>query len=399
MSSDQNLTGLGKLVVFLFIAGCIAAGYFLLRGDSQSDPSSQAPSSNSTGSAKAQPAGERVTVGIAYGTEKRQWLEWAVAEFAKTDAGKSITIDLIPAGSLDGARKVVSGDTAVNVWSPASSVYKDVFLQEWEMQHPGKNPISKEEVLAISPMIFVGWKERMDAFETKFGEVTFDAVAKGLAAPSGWEEIAAKPDWGFFKFGMTNPNSSNSGMLGLTLMAHHFHNKSRALGKADVVSSGFQQWLRGLAPAISGMTDSTGNLMREMVLKGPSVFDCVLVYENLAIDYLKNARGRWGELAVYYPSLNIWNDNPYYILRNDWTSDAQRDGAEQFLEFLLSKPAQERALVHGFRPADTSIAINAPDSPFMQYESSGIRVEIPRAVENPKADAVFELLTGWQRAR
>lgn len=397
MSSDQNLTSLGKIVVFFVIAACLGGGWLLLKNKPGASTSIAEQSTEQK--RETIESSDKVTVGIAYGTEKRQWLEWAVAEFAKTDSGKNISIDLIPTGSLDGARKVVAGDERINVWSPASSVYKEVFLEEWSLSNPGQSPIAKEDLLAISPMVFVGWKERMDAFESRYSQVTFDAIAKGLAAPSGWEEIAARPDWGFFKFGMTDPNRSNSGMLGLTLMAHHFHNKARPLSKGDVVDAEFQKWLRALAPAISGMTDSTGNLMREMILKGPSVYDCVVVYENLAIDYLKNAQGRWGDLAVYYPSLNIWNDNPYYVLSNSWTSPQERKAAESFLKFLLSKTAQERALVHGFRPADTSIAINGPDSPFTKYRANGIRLDIPRAVENPNADAVFELLTGWQRAR
>ena len=36
--------------------------------------------------------------------------------------------------------------------------------------------------------------------------------------------------------------------------------------------------------------------MREMVLRGPSQYDCLLIYENLVIDYLDEARDRWGEL-------------------------------------------------------------------------------------------------------
>jgi hypothetical protein len=50
--------------------------------------------------------------------------------------------------------------------------------------------------------------------------------------------------------------------------------------------------------------------MREMVLRGPSQYDCVLIYENLAIDYLDEARNRWSELHVDYPEPNTWNELP-----------------------------------------------------------------------------------------
>ena len=95
--------------------------------------------------------------------------------------------------------------------------------------------------------------------------------------------------------------------------------------------------------------------MKDMVGKGPTAFDAVLIYENLAIDYLKAAQGRWGDLHVAYPRRNIFNDNPYYILDVPWSSPEQRRAAEAFLTFLLSAPMQQKALSHGFRPANISI--------------------------------------------
>ena len=90
--------------------------------------------------------------------------------------------------------------------------------------------------------------------------------------------------------------------------------------------------------------------MREMVLRGPSQYDCVLVYENLTIDYLEAARDRWGELRVDYPEPNIWNEHPYYILDVPWSDPAHRAAAGEYLAFLMTRPVQLRALEHGFRP-------------------------------------------------
>ena len=92
--------------------------------------------------------------------------------------------------------------------------------------------------------------------------------------------------------------------------------------------------------------------MREMVLRGPSQYDCVIIYENLAIDYLDEARDRWGELHVDYPEPNIWNEHPYYILDVPWSDARQRAAAAEFLKFLMSEPIQKHALEHGFRPGN-----------------------------------------------
>ena len=95
--------------------------------------------------------GNAVELDIAYGTEKQRWLEWAVQEFAKTRDGKRIKINLIPMGSLEGAHALLNGDQRIQVLSPASSLYKDTFVQEWQVKY-STNPILKEEPIALTPM-------------------------------------------------------------------------------------------------------------------------------------------------------------------------------------------------------------------------------------------------------
>jgi len=119
----------------------------------------------------------------------------------------------------------------------------------------------------------------------------------------------------------------------------------------------------------------------------------------VAIDYLKNAEGRWGQLRVVYPEYNAWNDNPYYIIDAPWSSKDQRKAAETFLAFLLSEPIQKESLNHGFRPANPNVAIKFPDSPFVKYADYGIRVDLPKICEAPRAEVVNNLLESWQRSQ
>ncbi len=63
-----------------------------------------------------------VTIGIAYGTEKRTWLEQAAKDFVATPEGRNINVNLIPLGSLEAAQKIWGKDQTINVWSPASAV-------------------------------------------------------------------------------------------------------------------------------------------------------------------------------------------------------------------------------------------------------------------------------------
>src|SRR5271165_3156007 len=342
-SDGPKLTLLGKLFVILFIIACVAGAYYLFMGRKAVEQTRQAAGNLLSG-------GPQVQIGIAYGTEKQRWLEWAVSEFAKTSDGKRITVNLIPMGSLEGAHAILSGDQRINVWSPASAAYKDTFIQEWQVKYSG-DPILKEEPLALTPMVFVVWDERYQAFIQKYKVMNLDTINQALQEKTGWDAIAHQPDWGLFKFGHTHPNQSNSVM------------------------------------------------MKEMVLKGPSSYDAMMVYESVAIDFLKNAEGRWGQIRVVYPEYNAWNENPYYIINAPWSTPEQRKAAETFLAFLLTERIQREALVHGFRPANPSVPVKFPESPFVAYAGNGVQIDLQKICEPPKAEVVNNLLSSWQRTQ
>lgn len=338
-----------------------------------------------------------VTIGVAYGTEKRTWLEWAAEQFAQSEDGKRIQVNLIPMGSLEGAHAILAGDKRIHAWLPASSLYTAVFVEEWQINHSG-NPIAKQELLALTPLVFVTWKDRYEAFKNRFPEITFESLAQALQVEGGWGGIAKKPDWGLFKFGITDPDKSNSGLMSLVLMAYDFHGKNSSLVLADIVKPEFQAWLGQLERGLTARTDSTGTLMKEMVLKGPSSFDAVMVYESVAIDFLKSAEGRWGTLQVVYPKRNMWSDNPYCILNTEWTTPAHQEAAEKFLRFLMSGPMQRKALDHGFRPGDPTVPVKFAESPFVKYADHGLAIDLTTICDPPPAEVINNLLQTWQRA-
>jgi ABC-type glycerol-3-phosphate transport system substrate-binding protein len=399
MADGPKLTPLGKVAVVLFIAACFAGAYYMFAGKAKIPgvgSSAQTTDSGGSSSGGLFSRGPDVEIGLAYGTEKQRWLEWAVTEFAKTSDGKRIKINLIPMGSIEGAHAIVAGDQRIQAWSPASATYTDAFVQDWQVKF-NTNPIVKAEPIALSPMVFVMWEERYGPFIAKYKTLSLDTISQALEEKGGWETIAKMPEWGFFKFGHANPGESNSGLMTLVLAAYSFRHKTRGLEVKDIVGADFQSWLQQLERGVSGMSNSTGNMMKEMVLKGPSSFDALFVYESVAIDYLKNAEGRWGQLRVAYPEYNSWNESPFYILDASWSSKDQRKAAESFLAFLLTEPVQKESLRHGFRPANPNVAVKDADSPFNTYAKYGVRVDLQKICEPPKAEVVNNLLAAWQR--
>jgi Bacterial extracellular solute-binding protein len=386
-------------IVLLLLAVNVIYGTVLMLRSGKNVPSVPAQSTGASSDAGSSATAANIQIGIAYGTEKDRWLKWAVTEFAKTPQGQGIAVNLIPMGSLEGAQAVERDDHRINVWVPASRLYREQFVQEWTARN-GNDPILKEERLALTPMVFVMWDERYQPFVAKYGSVSFHSIGQALSEPGGWATIANKPDWGLFKFSHTVPSESNSGLAALVTMAYDYHNQSANLDMASVLNVDFQKWIGGIERSATGMQNSTGTMMKDMVLFGPSTFDCLFVYESVVIDYLDNANGRWGNLHVSYPKYNLWNDNPYYILDVPWSTPQQRDAAGAFLEFLMSEPAQQSAMAHGFRPGNPAVPTNAPDAPWTKYKSSGLIADLPGTIcDPPKADVIFNLLQAWERGR
>jgi Ca-activated chloride channel family protein len=387
------------VIALLAIAAVVGWGLWIRRfGERLQRPAADPPAAAPAPAV----APANVEINIAYGTEKEKWLKEALAAFQQTPAGRKITVNLVGMGSVEGAQAILEGPgpVPIHVWSPASGAYRNVFEQEWRIKHSGE-PILHAENLALTPMVFVMWKTRYDAFVAKFGKVSFETLAAAMHEPGGWSTIANEPGWGLFKFAHTHPSKSNSGLLTLVLMAYEFAHKERGLTTSDVTQGPFQIWLqqfeRGVVRPGGSLANSTGNLMREMVLRGPSQYDGLMVYENLVIDYLEAARQRWGDLHVAYPIPNLWNEHPYYILHVSWSTPAQRAAARQFLDFLTSEAIQRRALEHGFRPGNPAVPVRFADSPLVRHEAQGLTVDMPRVYEPPRAEVINDLIASFRR--
>ena len=395
MSDGPTIKPAGFAVILLFIAACLGGAWWLF---ARQTPTGTAATTDPSSPAAVAKPGFTVTIGFAYGSEKRKWIEWAAEAFARTPEGAGITIDLKPMGSYEAGQAIVRGDTSIHLWSPASSQALAVFKSDWDVRQGGE-PFLMNESLALSPMAFVWWKDRLEAFQAKYKTVSFRTIGLALDEKTGWAGIANKPEWGLFKFAHTHPAQSNSGMTTLVGYAYEYHNINRGLTLTQILDPGFQAWMQHLAVSVTGLSNSTGTLMKEFVLKGPSAYDCIYVYESTAIDYLKSAEGRWGELRIVYPKQNLWNEHPAVVLNAPWSSPAQRAAAKAFIKFLLSEPAQQMALMHGLRPSNPDVAVLTPDSPFTQYQRYGLRNDLGSTGESPSPEVVLNLVQSWQRSQ
>jgi hypothetical protein len=364
------------------------------------------PLSNAPFPLQLGPEREPVEVRIAYGTEKREWLEEATRRFhanGPTIRGHPIKITLEGVGSREGVTDIVGGAMQPVVFSPASSIQVELLRYEWKTRNGTEifpSGANAPTPLVYTPLVLVAWEERSQTLWPNGPAHLWHRLQEVLANDEGWGRFG-HPEWGFAKFGHTSPETSNSGIQTLVLLTYAYHEKTSGLARQDILDQEFQQWLDGIENAVMEFGNSTGTFMDNMVNFGPGKYDFVAVYENLPIEKFNTAHDRWNQnLRIYYPPATIFSDHPYAILEAEWVSPEQRDAAAMFRDFLLSEETQQLALQSGFRPASRQVNVgdNIPQNPFMLYEEYGLRAEdIPPQVEIPPGEVLSELIDLWRR--
>jgi hypothetical protein len=404
-----------KLVIvigfLIAVAVIVYAAIGRRAGTAGATDGSARPVAGATGDPRAgatgDPAAPAVEISLEYSTEKREWLEAAIAEFQRTNP--AIKVSLIGKGSLDAAGAILDGADRPVLWSPADSLVANLLAADWQTKNqtalfPTTGDRAPQPLL-LTPMVFAVWEERAKVLVGAAGTgsdaaapLTWAAIRKAVTSPKGWAGIGGKPAWGFVTLGHTDPSKSNSGLQALALMAYeHFHVTS-GLTVEQLLDPKFQDFVRDIERGVQRFEPSTGTFMTDMVRFGPSKYDIAVVYESLAVSQLENAQGRWGSLHIYYPPVTIWSDHPIALLDAPWVTPAQAKAGAQLIAYLRSTPVQATALRFGFRPADTSVPIKAdPASPFAKSAAYGLSLELPPAAQPPDGTVVRNMLMMWSR--
>jgi ABC-type molybdate transport system substrate-binding protein len=381
-------------IVGVFVVAALAI-VFLAKGGKGSDPA--------TGAATQGPKIDTpaMSISVVYSTEKKEWIEAVTADFAKLHP--EIKVELVGKGSIDAAQAILDGTLQPTIWSPADTMAMNLMTSDWQTKNHSDliAPAGEDaaQPLLLTPLVFVCWEDRAQALlKASGGTITWKAISKAVTSPQGWLAVGGQGKWGFVKLGHTDPTKSNSGLEALYLMSLEYTGKSK-LAVEDLLDPKYQDFIKGIEKGVTKFEPSTGTFMTDMVRFGPSKYDIAVVYESLAISELANAAGRWGKLKVYYPATTIWSDHPVAMLQGTWVTADQKAAARQFIAYLRSKPAQQRALDFGFRPADTSIPIVSKDAqnPFTRLAADGITVDVPTAADPPDGVVVRNLMMMWSR--
>jgi hypothetical protein len=347
------------------------------------------------------PPGGTVEITMLYSSEKKDWVEQAAVSFRKEHP--EIKLTLVAKGSVAAEQDLVDEKTRPTVFSPADSLIMNEAISDWKTKGKGAlfaaSGDDAPQSLVITPLVLAVWEDRAQVLlKAGKGAITWKAIHDAIQSNKGWPGVGGKPEWGFVKLGHTDPTQSNSGIEALYLMSIEYYGKN-TIDVADLLRPEYQTYIKNIEKGVTKFETSSGKFMDDMVRFGPSKYDIAVVYENLAIAQLDNAKGRWGHLRVYYPATTVWSDHPAAIVQADWVTPQQKDAARLWLKHLHSRPVQEQALQAGFRPGDPSIPVKSPDpsNPWTKNAEHGVQVDIPPVAPAPDGPVVRNLVTMWSR--
>jgi Ca-activated chloride channel homolog len=300
---------------------------------------------------------------FTYGSEKEDWIKEATARFNgggfKTAAGKPIRVEAVAEGSGESIDELLSGSRRAHLTSPASAAFIKLGNAE-SRTHTGKDLIGPTQNLVLSPVVIAMWKPMAEAIGWGSRPVGWSDILALAREPRGWA-AHGHPEWGPFKLGHTHPEFSNSGLISLLAETYAAAGRLTGLTLAEVQQPQTAAFVGGIESAIVHYGSSTGFFGKKMFDKGPGYLSAAVLYESLVIESTSpKYRLPFPVVAIYPKEGTFWSDHPVGIVEREWVTPEHREAAKVYVDYLLARPQQERAMQLGFRPSAVEIPLAAP---------------------------------------
>jgi Ca-activated chloride channel family protein len=383
-SNDFRNALISPLVRLLF---CSLFLFFILAAGCKKE----SPSSMETPTAAPRGALELV---FPYGSEKEKWINDVTAAFnrsgAKTQGGKSIFVRALPMGSGETIDNILSGRLQAHLASPASAAFIKLGNAESRTKS-GKDLIANTDNLVLSPVVIAMWKPMAEAIgwgQKPLGWTDILALSRN---EKGWNAYGF-PQWGRFKFGHTHPEFSNSGLISLFAEAYAASGKTAGLSLTDLEKPQTKRFVAGVEQSVVHYGSSTGFFGRKMFANGPEYLSAAVLYESMVVESYSETNLPFPVVAIYPKEGTFWSDHPVGVVEREWVTPEHREAAKIYIQYLLARPQQEKAMQYGFRPASLDVPLAAPlDS------NHGMDAKEPKTtLEVPSVDVISALLQLWK---
>src|SRR6266404_9326494 len=380
MSRNKAQWSCGLLSAILLLAAC----------KSESNPS------NSRGEQTAPPGSLELV--FTYGSEKEAWIKDVTTTFNggghRTAGGKKIFVKAVPMGSGETVDEVLSGRRQTHLISPASAAFIKLGNAQSRTQ-TGKDLVASTDTLVLSPVVIAMWKPMAEALGWGKKPIGWSDILALARNQQGWSSFG-RQQWGSFKFGHTHPEFSNSGLISLLAEVYAATAKVSGLTLADVSKPATGTYLEGIEQAVVHYGSSTGFFNTKMLANGPEYLSAAVLYESNVIEsYSSKVSLAFPVVAIYPKEGTFWSDHPIGVVERDWVTPEHREAAKVYIQFLLQRPQQEKAITYGFRPGAVDVPLATPID-----EAHGVDPKEPKTtLEVPSVPVIDAILNLWQQRK
>lgn len=349
--------------------------------------------STSTESPSRAPQGSLELV-FPYGSEKEKWINEVTAAFNqagnKSQSGKRIFVRTIPMGSGESIDNILSGRLQAHLVSPASAAFIKLGNADSRTK-TGRDLIASTDNLVLSPVVIAMWKPMAEAVGWSKKPIGWADILALSRNEKGWQAYGY-PQWGKFKFGHTHPEYSNSGLISLFAEAYAASGKAAGLKSADLEKPQTRQFVAGVEQSVVHYGSSTGFFGRKMFANGPEYLSAAVLYESMVVESYSESALAFPVVAIYPKEGTFWSDHPVGIVEREWLTPEHREAAKAYIQFLLARAQQEKAMQYGFRPASLDVPLASPLD-----TAHGVDPKEPKTtLEVPSVDVINNLLQLWR---
>jgi Ca-activated chloride channel family protein len=331
---------------------------------------------------------------FTYGSEKEEWIKDVTQRFNAEDHhlgdGRSIVVEAIAMGSGDCIDEILQETRHPDITSPASAAFIKLGNADSRAKS-GKDLVGPTENLVLSPVVIAMWKPMAEAIGYGQKPVGWSDILALARDQRGWA-AHGHPEWGPFRFGHTSPETSNSGLAALFAEVYAATGKKNGLTVADVNNPKTAEFVAGIESAIVHYGSSTGFFGRKMFANGPQYLSAAVMYENMVIESYSKGTPQ-PVVAIYPKEGTFWSDHPVGVVDRPWVTPEKKEAAKLYIDYLLAKPQQAKALPYGFRPSSVDVPVGPP----IDAEHGVDPKEPQTTLEVPSVEVMHAILDLWKQ--
>ncbi len=241
-----------------------------------------------------------------------------------------VTLAMSYSGTLEGAESIAAGASTDVAWF-SSGHYLSL------LPGAGGRIVAQQKIM-LSPVI-IGVKKSV---ADKFGWSDNPNVT--------WKDIEAKSADGSFRFAMTNPAASNSGLVALIGVASALSGSSDSIDTGTIDKTALRAFFKGQA-----LTAGSSGFLADSYVRDQDTVDGIVNYESILMSL--DAGGKLHEpLSLIYPKEGIVTaDYPFMLL-----NAAKREAYDKVTTYLRTPEVQQRIMTQTLRrPAITGVPLDA----------------------------------------